>query len=99
MLKVIEKILNAFKKRVCSHEFRLSDMKLTGIPELEKPSNDDYAGWKKYYRDVFDHDSVTKRISLPCCKCGEMFYAQCGLDIISKGKVIPDKEKIIMKGN
>lgn len=85
---MIEKILNAFKKRVCSHEFRLSDMKLTGIPELEKPKDDDYAGWKKYYRDIYDHDSVKKRVSLPCCKCGEMFYAQCGLDIICKGKVI-----------
>lgn len=88
MLKLIRKILTRFKKTVCSHEFRLSDMKLTGLPELEKPLNNDYSAWKKYFNEIYEHDSIKKRVSLPCCKCGKMFYAQCGLDIISKGKVI-----------
>ena len=77
-------------RKSCSHEFRLKDLQLTGIPELPEPKAKDYKAWQQYYSEIYKHDSHTKRVSLNCRKCGEIFYAHCGLDIISKGKIARD---------
>ena len=72
-------------KQTCAHEFSLTDLRLTGIPELEKPTTNGYAEWEKYFREIYTHESVTKRVAWPCCKCGEVFYAHCGLDVYKHG--------------
>jgi hypothetical protein len=82
-------------KRKCAHEFALADLRLTGIPELEKPTTNGYVEWEKYFREVYTHDSTTKRVEWPCCKCGEVFYAHCGLDVYKHGtaqQVVPNVE-------
>ena len=72
-------------KRKCKHEFALDDLRRTGIPEPEKPHGNDYKEWCEYFGKRYDHDSVTKRVAWPCAKCGEVFYAHCGLDIYKHG--------------
>ena len=72
-------------KQTCAHEFALTDLRLTGIPELENPTTNRYAEWEKYFREIYTHESVTKRMAWSCCKCGEVFYAHCGLDVYKHG--------------
>lgn len=88
IITAIFDLMNIEKK--CQHEFRLCDMKLTGIPELAKPTSNDVHEWEKYFREIYTHDSLLKRVACPCNKCGKMFYAADGLSIISKGKVVQD---------
>ena len=78
----------SIKQSFCNHKFDLDELKLTGIPELEKPTTDDYELWVKYFQEVYTHESHTKRVQLPCSKCGKVFYAHCGLDIISEKNLI-----------
>lgn len=70
-----------FKTKTCKHEFKLKDLKKTGIPPLEEPETKGYDEWIEYYSKVDDHDSVTKRVEWKCHKCEKVFYAHCGLDI------------------
>ena len=77
-----------FWRRKCAHEFRLSDMKQTGILLPVKPSTNSFEAWTAYYRTVGQHPSHLKRISWPCRKCGEVFNAHCGLDILQHGKPV-----------
>lgn len=85
----------SFKPQVmqffCRHQFRLDDLKKTGIPEPEKPPNGSSVDdWNKYHRDCYEGDHHTKRVVWPCAKCGKVFYAHCGLDISPKyGPIIP----------
>jgi len=76
------------KRATCSHEFRLDELKKTGIAELETPKNNDYSEWMEYYSKIFKHESHTKRVMWPCSKCKKVFYAHCGLDILDHGKAI-----------
>lgn len=70
--------------RSCSHQFNISNIEKTNIEPLEEPSYNNYQAWCKYYKEVYTHDSVTKRIKCSCDKCGKTFYAQCGLDLPGK---------------
>lgn len=54
------------KSKVCQHAFALEDLEMTGIPALEKPPTNDYQEWADYYRDIYNHDSHTKRVVWPC---------------------------------
>lgn len=85
---MLNKLINLFlRKVVCQHEFMIKDLKLTGIPDLPPPTTNDYGLWQKYFEEVYTHESHTKRVSWPCCKCGKVFYAHCGLDIDKYGKL------------
>ena len=81
---LLKRLLGRFKRK-CKHEFALNDLRLTGIPEPEKPTGNDYKAWCEYFGKRYDHDSFTKRVAWPCAKCGEVFYAHCGLDIYKYG--------------
>lgn len=75
----------------CSHTFLLKDLRSTNIPELPKPKTNDYFEWQKYYAEIYDHPSVTRRVMWPCSKCGKVFYAAYGLAIAPhQGEIIPE---------
>jgi hypothetical protein len=78
--------LGWFKRVTCLHEFDLDDLRRTGIPEPEMPTGTSYKEMCEYFHNRYEHESVTKRVAWPCCKCGKIFYAHCGLDIYSYGK-------------
>ena len=79
-----------FRIPLCHHEFRYEDLKKTGIADLEKPKNNDYLEWQKYYAEFYTHESVTKRIQWTCHKCSEVLYGHYGIGIASKhGKIVP----------
>lgn len=90
---MLNELLGILKNKTCKHEFDLVDLKQTGIPEHDRPSVNDYKGWVKWYADYYDSDHVQKRVAWPCCKCGKMFYAHCGLDIYKHGtpkRIVPN---------
>jgi hypothetical protein len=70
-----------FKQFFCRHIFLLRDLEKTNIPELPKPTSNDYKDWYNYINKSLLHDSHTKRVKWPCMKCGKVFYAHCGLEI------------------
>ncbi len=81
----MNKFFKWLQVKSCNHRFRLGDQSLTGIPEPEKPAkNASYAVWETYWLGLEKSDWHRKRIQWPCAKCGKMFYAHCGLDILSK---------------
>jgi len=80
------KLFTWAKKKTCEHIFDLQDLKQTGRPEPKRPENNDYEGWRKWYAEYYKSDHVTRRVVWSCCKCGEVFYAYCGLDIYKHGK-------------
>mgnify|MGYP003655652456 CR=1 FL=1 len=82
MLGLVKRL---FRKE-CEHEFSMSNITLSGIQPLPEPSSTDYFLWKEYYKEVYKHDSVTKRIQCSCNKCGSIIYADCGLHL--KGKLV-----------
>lgn len=74
-------ICNLFKT-VCRHEFDLNDLRKTGIQEPERPPNG--AGVDahiKWHQSLYTGPWYTERVEWPCCKCGKVFRAHCGLDI------------------
>ncbi len=85
---IFNKIYIFFRKKYCKHEFDLNDLRKTNIPEPAKPTSNNYEEWCKYYSAPHEHDSHTKRVMWPCSKCGKVFYAHCGLDILSHGTAI-----------
>ena len=85
--------MNLFKfftrKPKCNHEFLMKDMKQTGIKPLKLPESADTIGWIEYYKNIYTHESHTKRISWPCHKCKTVFYGSSGLSIERKyGKIV-----------
>ena len=87
------------KQFFCQHEFKLKDLKTTGIPEPTKPSascldyktlNDFFERWQRYWDTYYHGEWVNKRVSWTCHKCKKEFFAHCGLDISPKfGRIIP----------
>jgi hypothetical protein len=72
----LDKIIKLLKNKYCKHEFIWADLRLSGIPEPD---------WKTLpVNEMYTHDATTKRVQWPCCKCGKVIYAHCGLDILSK---------------
>jgi len=82
---LLKRLLGFFGRKLCRHEFDLDDLRLTGIPEPEMPIGTSYKEMCEYFYNRYEHESVTKRVAWPCCKCGETFYAHCGLDIYKHG--------------
>jgi len=78
--------LGWFKRVTCLHEFDLNDLRKTETPKPAKPEKNYYKAWEKYHMDFYTSDYVRKAVMWPCCKCGKIFYAHCGLDIYSYGK-------------
>ena len=67
---------------ICRHEFKISDIKMSRIPPLEKPKPDDgYTKWARWYRRIYNHPSITHRVNCKCHKCGKVEFANCGLDL------------------
>jgi hypothetical protein len=66
----------------------MDDLEQTGISELERPQTRGFDEWEQYFKELYEHDSVTKRVKWPCCKCGKVFYAHCGLDIASSKNLV-----------
>lgn len=81
------------KKVVCRHAFYLKDLKQTGIPKSTTPTSAiDFKAWQEYYRQLNNSKAPhhAKRVKWPCHKCGKVFYAHCGLDIIRDiGPAVP----------
>ena len=91
-MRWLKRLRTWFRPAVCRHEFKYADLKLTEIPEPETPKDNDYLAWQKYYSIIYTHDSVTKRVVWTCYKCGRVFYASCGLDILAHhGHAVPDE--------
>ena len=64
------------KRKLCKHEFDYrKDMRNTGYTSEEFT----------FYKDPY----FNKRIMCPCCKCHEIFFAHCGVDL--PGKLIQRK--------
>ena len=83
------------KQKICRHNFDLSQLKKTNIPELEPPKTRGYKEWEEYFSKLYKHESHIKRVKWPCSKCGKIFYAHCGLDISPEyGSVIRRKNPI-----
>lgn len=70
----------------CRHEFRYSDLKLTGIPATPIPT--DFEGAMEWHRNEYRHPSFSERVSWRCHKCGKEFRAHCGLDVLQHGTPI-----------
>jgi hypothetical protein len=89
------RIVRWLRRKCCRHQFNLGDQQLTGIQEQERPAdNATYAEWMQWYQSRDKDPAHTKRVSWPCVKCGEVFYAHCGLDILSRhGKIMPPNGK------
>lgn len=76
---------------LCKHEFRLQDLEDAKQEPLPKPTTRGYKEWSEYLTELYKHDSVLKRVKWPCWKCGKVFYAHCGLDIVPKhGRIVQD---------
>lgn len=77
--------LLAVRQKICRHEFDLSDLRKTGIPDPVRPSDQSgYQAFVDWHHELLYGDSVMKRVVWPCSKCGKTFYAHCGLDISPK---------------
>lgn len=87
------KWLDWLLKKACRHEFNLADLKRTGIKEPERPENGaGYDAHMKWHQSLYTGPWYTERVEWPCCKCGKVFRAHCGLDITPKhGFIIPRK--------
>lgn len=84
----LKKIRIWLRQGTCRHEFRMGEQQLTGIPKPPEPAkNASYDVWLKYLSALNKSDWHLKRIRWPCCKCGKVFHAHCGLDIIKHGKI------------
>lgn len=86
-------MFNWFRNKTCSHVFEAKNIELTHIPELPKPKTRGYQEWWEYFDKVYDHDSIKKRIKCDCEKCGETFFAHCGLDLMKIGKLLFNYEQ------
>jgi len=85
------KFLAWLHAKLCSHEFRLTDLDRTGLPEPAKP---DYLCSFEACQEYYYGDWHKKRVGWPCAKCGSVFYAHCGLDISPKhGPIIPGSSR------
>lgn len=83
-------LLQFFRRPTCRHEFRYSDLKLTGIAVPPMPK--DYEGAMQWYRNQYSHPSHSERVSWLCRKCGKEFRAHCGLDVLRHGILSPSKQ-------
>lgn len=88
-VSIMVELFSWFKKKTCKHRFAYEDLEQTGIPDMPTPKGRGYQEWADYYSEYWklEHEGHTKRVRWPCAKCGKVFYAHCGLDIISGNNV------------
>lgn len=80
--------MNWFKQLTCSHEFRYENLENTGIPKPPEPRPEaSFNDWMIYRQGLSKSDWHLKRVRWPCFKCGKVFEAHCGLDILRHGKI------------
>lgn len=91
----LENVVLCLRRFFCRHAFALRDLKLTGIPEPDKPYDGaSYGAWLDYHRQLSEGPHHTQRVEWPCAKCGKVFRAHCGLDISPEhGPVLPDSSR------
>jgi hypothetical protein len=86
----VQRVVRWLRQKLCRHVFRYDDLLLTGIKEQERPAeNATYKEWMEWFQNRDKEPAFTKRVSWPCVKCGRTFYGQCGLEIMSHGKLMP----------
>lgn len=89
--------VRGFKALTCRHRFDLRDQTMTGILPPLPPRSASPREWERYGRAVVcgDHPWHTHRVAWPCSKCGTVFYAHCGLDILAgRGTRNPPNHRI-----
>lgn len=85
MKSVFKRLLARLRSAVCRHRFRLADLTLTGIPIPPVPDRSStYSACLEYFLELPRHPSHTHRVKCTCAKCGAVFFAHCGLDLVSK---------------
>lgn len=82
----MKRIIKRLFSTACNHEFDTKNIEKTNIPEKKKPETNDYHEWMSYYKELYHHPSVANRVKCKCNKCGEVFFADCGLHL--KGKLV-----------
>ena len=93
---MIRRISRWLFARTCHHRFRYEELALTGIEQPPNPGAG--ASWSECLRwadQVIggNHPSQTHRVRWTCCKCGKVFFAHCGLDILAKhGRMVPQPD-------
>lgn len=86
------------RAHMCRHEFHYEDLALIGIPVPPMPPRG--APWKECLKWADqtvggNHPSHTQRVRWTCCKCGKVFFAHCGLDVLAKhGRVSSHNAKV-----
>lgn len=86
MSDIWHNLTTRFKRATCSHEFDNGDLDLTNILRPDEPARGaGQAAWDKWAEEVVlgNHPWHTHRVEWPCKKCGKIFYAHCGLDILA----------------
>ena len=95
----LRRVVQWLRRKCCRHQFALCDQQLTGIQEQERPAdNATYADWMQWHQSRDKDPAHTKRVSWPCVKCGEVFYAHCGLDILRHGTIKPLNAQALPQG-
>ncbi|MDP1580711.1 MAG: hypothetical protein Q8M02_10550 [Candidatus Didemnitutus sp.] len=89
-----------FRQAICRHGFRLADLTNTGIPQPAKPTeNAGYYEWLNYYARLSAHPANSQRVRWPCAKCGKVFFAHCGLEIMhTHGPILPPPNNPVSHG-
>lgn len=88
---LLKRLVRRVRRYFCRHQFRLCDLKQTGIPIPDPPHEKErYDVHMAYFQSLPKHPSHTMRVRWPCRKCGKVFHAHCGLDISPEhGPIIP----------
>ena len=86
----LKKLLSMIRRATCRHEFELNDLERTGVTEPARPdfSNRDAKTWEAYLHELWHGDWRKHVVRWPCCKCGRVFEAFCGLDILKHGRIV-----------
>ncbi len=88
----IKQIVKVLQVKFCKHEIDIFNIHFTNIPDIKKPTSNDYTEWRKYFREYRESEGYNKRVYGICTKCGEKFFGHCGLDII---KNFSGKRKVL----
>lgn len=84
MSRALDNLRVAIRQYFCRHSFRLADLRFTGIPVPPRPATESFYVMLTYFASLADHPSHRERVEWPCLKCGRVFRAHCGLDILNQ---------------